>query len=269
MPPSDVSPARELTPKENARLARLANTTKNRRGRRNPAVMPAKLARTSAFAPRSRQLITDSNFRRMYLVEGHSVTEVSGRELGTQHRDIICAIFRFRAVRYEVRNPEYKPSVQIGPIPARPTLTQMQITCTWRELLRSMGLTEHVNNMLSQLRILEEIKRVTFTVFMGDYRQYLARSQRGEVAGPGFSDNLLGAIEWDGVTLDSKLTIRYGEWVRQMFEKSNLVSVNGEVYFKLSSEYAKAFWPFIDSQPNYDHADESLLAQLSGRDLAT
>jgi hypothetical protein len=262
-----LKPTKILTPPEQARLDRLAKTMRNARGRRNPAVMPAKLARTSAFAPRSRQLDTDSNFRRLYVVEGHSVTEVAGRELGTQHRDLIYAIFRFRADRLEIPNPEFNPAIQIGPIPTRRTLTLMQITCTWRDLMRSMGLTEHVNNMLNQFKLLEEIKRVTFTVFLGDYRQYLAATSRGELSGAGFSDNLLGAIEWDGVTLDSKLTIRYGEWVRQMFERSNLVSVNGDVYFRLSSEYAKAFWPFLDSQPQYRYTDEPFLAQLAGRHL--
>jgi len=67
---------------------------RNRRGRAHPANVPAKLTRTSAFAPKRRGLITDSSFRRVYLVPKQSVIEVSGRELGSQHRDAMYALFR-------------------------------------------------------------------------------------------------------------------------------------------------------------------------------
>ena len=81
---------RALSPAERKRLEKF----KNRRGRKNPARIPARLARTSAFAPKRTRLITDSNFERLYVVPGHSVIKVSGRELGTQHRDTIYAVFR-------------------------------------------------------------------------------------------------------------------------------------------------------------------------------
>ena len=38
--------------------------------------MPDRLARTSAFVPRKVNLITDSNFTRVYEVPGYSVVEV-------------------------------------------------------------------------------------------------------------------------------------------------------------------------------------------------
>ncbi len=61
-----MTTGRPLTPEEQQRLARRERTLKNRRGRRNPAVMPDRLARTSAFVPRKVNLITDSNFTRVY-----------------------------------------------------------------------------------------------------------------------------------------------------------------------------------------------------------
>jgi hypothetical protein len=51
-----------------------------------------------------------------------------------------------------------------------------------------------------------------------------------------------------------------------MFEARNLISLNSEVYIKLSSDYARTFWPFIDSQNNYTWLDAETLAELAGRD---
>ena len=66
-----MPPTRPLSPEEEQRLARKERTLRNRRGRRNPASMPTHLARTSAFAPRKKDLITDSNFVRIYEVPGY------------------------------------------------------------------------------------------------------------------------------------------------------------------------------------------------------
>ena len=87
---SDGLSPKELTPEEKRRLERVSG----RRGRQRPAKVPARLVRTSAFAPKRRGLITDSSFQRLYVVRGHSVVRVSGRELGTQHRDALYAVFR-------------------------------------------------------------------------------------------------------------------------------------------------------------------------------
>jgi hypothetical protein len=81
---------RELSEAEKKRLERVGG----RRGRKRPAKVPARLVRTSAFAPKRRGLITDSDFERLYVVRGHSVVRVSGRELGSQHRDALYAVFR-------------------------------------------------------------------------------------------------------------------------------------------------------------------------------
>lgn len=44
-----------------------------------------------------------------------------------------------------------------------------------------------------------------------------------------------------------------------------MVSLNGDVYFRLRSDYAKAIWPFLDSQPRYDWAGVETLSELCGR----
>src|SRR4051794_9124077 len=70
---------RPLSEAEIRRLERLERTRANKRGRKNPAAVPARLARTSAFAPKRRNLITDSKFRRAYIVPGHSYIESFAR----------------------------------------------------------------------------------------------------------------------------------------------------------------------------------------------
>jgi hypothetical protein len=59
-------PRDTLTDRERKRLDRFEKMQQNRRGRSSPAVMPSKLARTAAFAPRKKNLVTDSNFKRVY-----------------------------------------------------------------------------------------------------------------------------------------------------------------------------------------------------------
>lgn len=99
------SSGKALTDAERRRLARFEASKANRRGRKAPAVMPSRLARTSAFAPRKEGLVTDSAFQRLYVVRPHTVVEVRGRELGSQHRDALYALFRLRAKRSEASQP--------------------------------------------------------------------------------------------------------------------------------------------------------------------
>jgi hypothetical protein len=49
--------------------------------------------------------------------------------------------------------------------------------------------------------------------------------------------------------------VKYGEWIKRMFEARNLISLNSEVYIKLTSDYARTLWPFIDSQNNHTFLD--------------
>jgi hypothetical protein len=254
-----------LSESERLRLQRFRRTRENRRGRQNPAVMPGRLARTSAFAPRRQRLSTDADFERVYVVRPHTVVQVSGRELGSQHRDALYAIFRVRARRISEPNPHYVAGT-VDPITGSPRIVYYVTDTTWRELLVATGRTPHVNNLGTLLRSFEEMRSVSFRVFRGDFDAYEAALKRGRLPGAGFSDNLVNRIDWSGVSLDSRVTVRYGEWVKDMFEAKSLVSLNGDVYFRLRSDYAKSFWPFIDSQNAYTFVDIDTLADLSGRD---
>ncbi len=246
-----------LSEAEQKRLERFERSKANRRGRKVPSVMPSRLARTSAFAPRKKGLVTDSAFQRLYVVRPHTVVEVRGRELGTQHRDALYALFRLRAKRSEAADPQR---------PDGPKLAYYHTEATWRDLLAATGRTAHVNNLGTMLRVFEELRSVSFRFYQGDFAQYEAALKTGRLAGAGYSDNLLGRIEWDGITLDSNVRVAYGEWVRDMFESRSLASIDGDTYFKLRSDYAKSIWPYIDSQPAYTWLNVETLAELVGRD---
>ena len=229
--------------------------------------MPGRLARTSAFAPRRQKLSTDADFQRVYVVKPHTVVQVSGRELGSQHRDALYAIFRVRAKRISEPNPHHVQGT-FDPITGPHRLVYYLTETTWRELLQATGRTPHVNNLGTLLRSFEEMRSVSFRVFRGDFDAYEAAMKRGRLPGAGFSDNLVNRIDWSGVGLNSRVTVRYGEWVKEMFEAKSLVSLNGDVYFRLRSDYAKSFWPFIDSQNAYTYVDIPILSDLAGRDYA-
>jgi len=256
-----------MTEEELARLERKKRSLQNRRGRKQPSVMPAKLARTSAFAPRRKGLITDSNFVRVYEVPGYSVVEVRGRELGSQHRDAIYALFRLPRSKISMPNPAYRPRTFTPP-----TISYYETRTTWRELLRVMGKSEHVNNLLSMLNTFQEIQQVSLTIHQGSSIEELEKIRKSRANGflpdtAGSASPIIKELTWDGAQLDSGITVQYGTSVLEMIEKAYLVSINAEVQFKLKSDHAKTFWPFIDSQPNHTYIDETRLAHLAGRDL--
>lgn len=258
---------RILTPEENKRLERKERTKRNRRGRKNPAIMPDRLSRTSAFLPRRQGLITDSNFSRVYEVPGYSVVEVKGRELGSQHRDALYALFRLPRQKVTIDNGDYRP----GTLIAR-TKSYIETRTTWRQLIRAMGRTEHVNNLLSLLDTFREIQQVSVLMHEGRSLKELekinaARARRMLADTPGSATPVITSIEWEGAQLDSAVVVQYGAGVRDMIEKAQLVSINADVQFRLKSDHAKVFWPFIDSQPEHNYIDEERLAQLSGRDI--
>lgn len=264
-------PTRPLTPEEKRRLERMERTRKNRRGRVNPATMPDRLARTSAFAPRRYNLITDSNFTRVYEVPGYSVVEVKGRELGSQHRDAIVAVFRLPRTRITLDNPDYRRGAFMSPF-----LTYYQASTTWRDLLIRMGKTQHVNNLMTLVGVFSEIQQVNILVHQGrslanveaDASRRRTRAMLANRDAAGGSSPIIKEIAWDGLQLDSTLTVQFGAAVLDAIEKSHLVSINADVQFRLKSDFAKSFWPFIDSQPNHTYVDEERLAQLAGFDLA-
>lgn len=262
-----MPPTRPLTPEEEQRLARKERTLKNRRGRRNPSTMPQHLARTSAFAPRKKDLITDSNFVRIYEVPGYSVVEVKGRELGSQHRDAIYALFRLPREKVRTDNPAYRRGTFISPV-----LSYYQTRTTWRTLIKAMGRTEHVNNLLSLVHVFQEIQQVSVLIHEGRSLKELeaikAKRNRNMLPdGAGSASSLITDLTWEGAQLDSAVTVTYGARVLEMIEKAHLVSINADVQFRLKSDHAKVFWPFIDSQPEHTYIDEERLAQLAGREL--
>ncbi|TXN15070.1 hypothetical protein FV219_02900 [Methylobacterium sp. WL122] len=264
-----MPPTRPLSPEEEQRLARKERTLRNRRGRRNPASMPTHLARTSAFAPRKKDLITDSNFVRIYEVPGYSVVEVKGRELGSQHRDAIYALFRLPREKIKADNPAYRTGTFIAPV-----LWFYQTRTTWRTLIRAMGRTEHVNNLLSLVHVFQEIQQVSVLIHEGRSLKELEairnkRTRNILPDGAGSASSLITDLSWEGAQLDSPVTVTYGARVLEMIEKAHLVSINADVQFRLKSDHAKVFWPFIDSQPDHTFIDEERLAQLAGRELWT
>lgn len=229
--------------------------------------MPDRLARTAAFVPRKVNLNTDSNFTRIYEVPGYSVVEVRGRELGSQHRDAIYALFRLKREKITVDNPAYQRGTFIPP-----TLTFYQTRTTWRELIQVMGRTEHVNNLLSLKDTFQEIQQVSVLIYEGRSLEQVEKIKRSRSIGQlpdtrGSAAPLITQLNWDGANLDSAVIVQFGASVLQMIEKAHLVSINADVQFRLKGDYAKSFWPFIDSQPGFTYVEESLLAQLSGRDL--
>lgn len=258
---------RAMTEEELARLERKKRSLQNRRGRTQPAVVPNRLARTSAFAPKRQGLITDSNFTRVYEVPGYSVVEVRGRELGSQHRDVLYALFRLKRSKVSVANQDHRPGTFIAP-----TLTFYQTTTSWRELLQVMGKTEHVNNLLTLKNTMEEIQQVVITIHEGRSIEELEKIRDGRRKGyladvKGRSGSLINDVDWTGAQLDSPITVTYGTSMLTIVEKAHLVSINADVHFRLNSDFAKTFWPFIDSQPSFSYIDENRLAQLAGRDL--
>ncbi len=264
---------RPLSEAERARLEKFKSKQlekfKNKRGRRNPAKIPARLARTAAFAPKKGNLITDSNFERLYVVPGHSVIRVTGRELGTQHRDAIYALFRLpRSIQTERVADTDRKAFGIAHRRFFVTLT------TWRELLRAMGKTEHVNNLMTLMNTFGDIKQVLFAVMEGEDQAAIIEAWKRKdlttlkgYQGRGGFKNMLDSIDWNGLELDSDVEIRYGDWTANMISSAKLVSLNADIQFKLKSDYAKTFWPYIDSMNNHIYVDEDILAALAGRDL--
>lgn len=256
----------ELTEAEQNRLKRAQRTRENRRGRKRPAQLPNKLARTAAFAPRRNGLITDSKFERTYVVAGGSVIHVSGRELGSQHRDAIYALFRLCPKCVSVANPNYDAAQPESALNAK-TRIHYETRTTWRELIRTLGNTAHPNNLLTLLQIFEELQKVVIRVQRGNPFEVLGANDAGNLNGPGMSENIITRIVWHGAELDSVVEIYYGEWIRNTFEANHLVSLNADVQFRLKNDHAKSFWPYIDSQVHHHFVDEDTLAGLAGRNL--
>jgi hypothetical protein len=202
-----------------------------RRGKGRSAKVPARLVRTAAFAPKSRGLITDSKFERVYVVPGHSFVRVSGRELGSTHRDAIYAVFRLPHQDIVIEDKSSAFGLK----------RVMLVKTTWRKLLQAMNKTEHANNVVLLHYTFEDIKKVVVNVYEGDHQLLLEDYRAGRLknVGRGRMGNMLEDIEWTGFKLDDEVRISYGDWTAMMIRNAKLVSLNADVHFRLQSEFAK------------------------------
>ncbi|KMO36687.1 hypothetical protein VQ03_20210 [Methylobacterium tarhaniae] len=258
---------RKLTEAEEKRLARDKRTRLNRRGRKDPSAVPARLTRTSAFAPR-RYGTVNANIERVFHVPGHSVVLVKGGELGSVHRDMIYALFRLKSklANSRVRNPLAPGNGTLDGVSTH--IDVIESVVSWRDLLLTMGKTQHVNNVMTMVHVMEELRSITMTIYDGDPDEVMRRLAAGRVPhGRGQITGVIDGVEWDGVRLDSKVRVRWGRTVMTAFRTRAMVSLNAEVQFALKSEYAKSFWPFIDSNPTHVYIDETMLASLISYDL--
>lgn len=240
----------ELNPSQ----ARAWRSQNNRRGRKNPARVPAKLTRTAAFLPKRQGLITDRKFEKSYAVPGGSVISLRGGELGSQHRDVLYAVMRKPAVVSQAQSVPFNDAYY-------------RVTTSWRELITSMKNIPHQANLRTLLNLLEDLKQVTIRVEQGTYEEVMEAKERGDLAGAGHSTSVIHDIYWTGKALDDELCVVYGGYVKEAIESKHLVSLNAEVQFKLKNDHAKSFWPWIDSQNHHRWIDEDRLAALAGRHL--
>lgn len=264
---NQIDSKRKLSEAEEKRLARDKRTRLNRRGRKDPSAVPARLTRTSAFAPR-RHGTVNANIERIFHVPGHSVVLVKGGELGSVHRDMIYALFRLKSklANSRSRNPEAPENGTIDGIPTYVDVVESVLS--WRDLLLTMGKTQHTNNILTLVNVMEELRSITMTIYDGDPDEVMRRLGAGRIPhGRGQITGVIDTVEWDGIKLDSKVRVRWGRTVMTAFRTRALVSLNAEVQFALKSEYAKSFWPFIDSNPSHVYIDETMLASLISYNL--
>lgn len=225
----------------------LTRSRNNHRGRKKPAVVPYKMARTSIFAPTDKNLITDSSHERLFIVKNFSIIHAYGRELGTKHRDCLYAIMRLPCER--TLNFKDEPIYRVK--------------TTWRELLTLTEKTHHLKNIKTLLRHIRELTQVSLAFLEGTPDEVMQSFEKGGIGGKGrLQSNVIDAAEWDGEAFDDEVIIDYGVWASNAFRERGLVSLDAEVQFKLKSGYAKSIWPFIDSQPNWTFIDEELLADL-------
>jgi hypothetical protein len=194
------------------------------------------------------------------VVPDHSIVQVVGRELGSQHRDALYALLRL-------------PTKTVK-IPGEGVLGYsylLEVKTTWRELVRCLNLTEHANNVANLVLTFEELMQVVMTVY--ESRLMSQEKILEKLKGGGAPDtalkmrHILHSVEADGANLDSKVTVVFGEWMVESMTTLKLVSLNADVQFALKSDYAKSFWPYIDSFTKHTFVDEDVLCSLVGREL--
>ncbi len=242
---------------------------KNSIGRSNPSRMPATLARSSAFAPKSRNLNTDSNFHRLYIVDNESIIEVQGRELGYQHRDLCFAIFREEPTVFEIPNPRYEFYENGLPVNASlpETIELCEVAMTWHELLVARNLTPQTNNKKTILRLLQDMQKVLIVDHEGTPEEVIEKFKQGKISDYGRSQNIFYDISWSGTGLNDKVYIKFGPSIRETFRNKRLVSCNADVQYKLKKGFSKSIWAHIDGRPHFTWIDESRICNLLGIDI--
>ncbi len=166
---------------------------------------------------------------------------VKGGELGSQHRDMIYALFRMKnkITSYRTRNPDAPSNGTTDGVPSH--IDVVESIVSWRDLLRTMGKTEHVNNLLTAKNVMEDLRQIMLTIYEGDPDEVMKQLQSGRLPrGAGRITGVIDLVEWDGANLDSKVTVRWGKAVMTAFRNRQLVSLNAEVQFALKSDYARA-----------------------------
>jgi hypothetical protein len=112
---------------------------------------------------------------------------VSGRELGSQHLDALYAVFRLPHESMVIKDEKSPVGI----------LRVMVVSTTWRDLLRTMGLTEHVNNITAVHFAFKDIKKVVVTVYEGKQEKLMLDFKEGKLPRVGGKmGNLLHDVEW-------------------------------------------------------------------------
>lgn len=238
---------------ERDRLERALKRHPGYRGRTKPACLLPALARTSAFAPRSRDLDRTAGNMRLYEIPNVNVVKVSGPELGIQHRMLLMALLRHH--------------VNIIDLADRGMVAVVSVT--WRDLLKGMNKTVHPNNIDTYVNALRDLDTAEITVWRGTWNQYQAEDFGYAVEKDvGFSAPIIRAVGFTGLKPDDEVRIHFGADAARDFKDGNLVSVDANIFFRLRSDYAKSLWPVIDGHKNFFFLHESTIAGYLGLDLS-
>ncbi|WP_404381463.1 hypothetical protein [Caenispirillum salinarum] len=237
---------------EQDRLERALKRHPGYRGRTMPACLLPALARTSAFAPRSRNLNRTAGSTRLYEIPNVNVVKVTGPELGIQHRMLLTALLRHH--------------VNIIDLAGRSMIAVVSVT--WRDLLKSMNKGAHPNNIDTYFNALRDLDTAQISVWRGSWTQYQAQLWGYETdKNADFSAPLITSARCTGLTPNDEIRVHFGPDAARDFKEGNLVSVDADVFFRLRSDYAKSLWPVIDGHKKFFFLHESTIASYVGLDL--
>ncbi len=97
-------------------------------------------------------------------------------------------------------NPDYRPGTFIPPM-----RTYYETRTSWRELIRVMGRTEHVNNLLSLVHVFQEIQQVSVLIHEGRSLDELDKIKKTASIGAlpdsrGSAAPLITEVSWEGAS---------------------------------------------------------------------